>query len=90
MKTVIETKKFEQKTSKIWSETERLDFIDWISENHNDGQVIPGADGARKIRWTTKGKGKRGGVRVIYLNIDDDFLLLIDVYKKSEQENWRP
>lgn len=30
------------------------------------GDVIPGAGGARKLRWAAKGKGKRGGARVIY------------------------
>jgi hypothetical protein len=27
----------------------------------------PGAGGARKLRWAAKGKGKRGGARIIYL-----------------------
>ena len=31
------------------------------------GDVIPGSGGVRKLRWTAKGKGKRGGARVIYL-----------------------
>ncbi|MEI6243927.1 MAG: type II toxin-antitoxin system RelE/ParE family toxin [Acidobacteriota bacterium] len=30
------------------------------------GPVIAGAGGARKIRWARAGSGKRGGVRVIY------------------------
>jgi hypothetical protein len=38
--------------------------------NHPDaGDVIPGAGGARKLRWAAKGKGKRGGARIIYLYI---------------------
>lgn len=31
------------------------------------GKVVPGSGGVRKIRWATKGKGKSGGVRVIYV-----------------------
>ena len=32
------------------------------------GDVIPASGGCRKVRWTRSGKGKRGGVRVIYFN----------------------
>jgi hypothetical protein len=30
------------------------------------GPVIAGAHGARKLRWRRPGSGKRGGIRVIY------------------------
>ena len=33
------------------------------------GDVIPGAGGARKLRWARKGKGKRGGARIIYVYV---------------------
>ena len=33
------------------------------------GDVIPGSGGARKLRWVAKGKGKRGGARIIYVYI---------------------
>jgi hypothetical protein len=29
------------------------------------GALIPGMGGLRKIRWSLKGKGKRGGCRII-------------------------
>lgn len=52
------------------------------------GDVIPGADGARRVRWSAQGKGKRGGARVIYLNmLDDGVMVLLAVYVKSEREN---
>jgi hypothetical protein len=65
MKTVIETTEFRKQAEKIWSEDERLTFVSWIAEHYEAGDVIPGADGARKIRWTTKSTGKRGGARII-------------------------
>lgn len=37
--------------------------------DHGIGDVIPGAGGARKLRWAAKGKGKRGGARNIYVYI---------------------
>jgi hypothetical protein len=38
--------------------------------DHPDaGDAIPGAGGARKLRWAAKGKGKRGGARIVYLYV---------------------
>ncbi|MGZ5057413.1 MAG: transcriptional regulator, partial [Methylobacter sp.] len=66
----------------------RLAFISWISQNPLAGDVIPGADGARKVRWSAAGKGKRGGVRVIYFNlVEQDVIVLITLYQKSNQAN---
>ncbi len=91
MKTVIETHTFRKQCEKIWSEDERLDFISWISINPLDGDVIPNAEGARKVRWSIKGSGKRGGVRVIYFNQSEEGqIVLVAIYKKSEQENISP
>lgn len=88
MRTVIETPAFQKQAEKIWSEDERLNFIDWIASNPLAGDVIPGADGARKVRWSIAGKGKRGGVRIVYFNLSDDgVIVLITIYQKSWQEN---
>lgn len=48
MITVIETLNFEKQASKIWSDEERLDFIEWIISNTRSGDVIPEGQGARK------------------------------------------
>jgi mRNA-degrading endonuclease RelE of RelBE toxin-antitoxin system len=91
MHTVVETPTFQKQVEKIWSESERMDFIDWIAENPLSGDVIPGAQGARKVRWSVAGRGKRGGVRVIYFNLTNQgVLILLMVYTKSEQSNLEP
>ena len=41
----------------------------YLIDHPDAGNVIPGAGGARKLRWAAKGKGKRGGARVIYLYV---------------------
>lgn len=88
MKTVIETPTFQKQAEAIWTEDERLAFISWISQNPLAGDVISGADGARKVRWSAAGKGKRGGVRVIYFNlVEQDVIVLITLYQKSNQAN---
>jgi hypothetical protein len=88
MRTVIETPTFQKQAAKIWTDDERLAFIDWIAVNPLAGDVIPNADGARKVRWSITGNGKRGGVRVIYFNITEQgTIVLITLYQKSEQTN---
>lgn len=88
MHTVIETPSFQAQAADIWSEDELAAFIDWLAANPLAGDVIPGAQGARKIRWAAKGKGKRSGARVIYFNrLELGFILLLAVYAKNEQEN---
>ena len=88
MLTVVELPTFQRQAADIWSEAERHAFIDWIAANPLAGDVIPGADGARKVRWAVQGRGKRGGARVIYFNITEDGLLvLVAVYTKAEREN---
>ena len=49
------------------------------------GKVIPGSGGIRKVRWSVPGRGKRGGVRVIYFweSLPQVFFMLY-VYRKSE------
>ena len=41
----------------------------YLIEHPGAGDVIPGASGVRKLRWAAKGKGKRGGVRIIYVYV---------------------
>ena len=72
MFTVIETPTFQKQVAKVWTEAERLEFIAWIAAHPTAGDVIPGADGARKVRWAVQGKGKRGGARVVYFSLSDD------------------
>ena len=84
---MVETPTFIKNAGKEWSVDERLEFITWIAANAEAGDVIPGADGVRKVRWSATGVGKRGGARVIYYNIDQDLLLLLDMYKKNKKSN---
>ena len=52
------------------------------------GDLIRGSGGARKIRWASGGRGKSGGVRVIYYWITADAqILLLTIYSKAERAN---
>lgn len=52
------------------------------------GDVVPHSGGVRKVRWSRKGLGKRGGVRVIYFNrLDEGEIWLLLIYAKSADDN---
>jgi len=55
------------------------------------GALVPGTGGLRKIRWQGSGRGKRGGVRVIYYWAGQvDVILMLLAYPKNEQEDLAP
>ena len=89
--TVIETIEFTKQADAVWSESERMEFICWIARYPLAGDVIPGAEGLRKVRWKLAGKGKRGGVRVIYFNRSaEGRIYLIAIYRKADRSNIDP
>jgi hypothetical protein len=52
------------------------------------GKLIPGSGGLRKLRWAGSGRGKRGGLRIIYYwQMVDDHIWLLLVYSKAEQDD---
>jgi mRNA-degrading endonuclease RelE of RelBE toxin-antitoxin system len=55
------------------------------------GPIIKGSGGPRKVRWARTGGGKRGGVRIIYFwaSVEGAFYMLY-AYTKSEQGDFTP
>jgi mRNA-degrading endonuclease RelE of RelBE toxin-antitoxin system len=52
------------------------------------GNIIRGSGGLRKVRWAATGRGKRGGVRVIYYwAVDREIILMLLIYGKNEQDD---
>ena len=52
------------------------------------GAVIPGTGGLRKVRWAGSGRGKRGGIRVIYFwHQATARILLLLAYAKNERDD---
>ena len=59
-----------------------------LIEYPDAGDVIRGSGGVRKVRWASGGKGKLGGVRVIYyLAKADEQTFFLTLYGKVEKEN---
>jgi len=57
-----------------------------LLKSPKSGNLIRGSGGVRKVRWSSGGKGKRGGIRVIYYVPDGDSLWLLTVYSKGEAD----
>lgn len=70
----------------VMDEDEKARLIDWLAINPEAGDVIPGANGVRKMRWGYRGSGKRGGLRIIYYFRDLNMpIYLLAVYRKGEK-----
>ena len=81
----VETSVFTERITKLLTDDEYYDLQAVLADNPKAGDVIPGAGGLRKLRWRAGGRGKRGGLRVIYYCWLEDRLYMIFVYDKREQ-----
>jgi hypothetical protein len=84
----VESSIFEKYYSKYLNDEEYLRFQLELLANPYQGDIIQGTGGIRKIRVGIKGKGKRGGGRVIYYYLDKKYrFYLLTIYAKNEMED---
>lgn len=67
--TVLQLPKFKAEAMQLIGADGIESLAVYLSNYSSAGDVIPGASGARKLRWAAKGKGKRGGSRIIYVYV---------------------
>jgi mRNA-degrading endonuclease RelE of RelBE toxin-antitoxin system len=68
-------------------EDEYLGLQMFLFQFPDSGKVVPGTGGVRKLRWAMQGKGKRGGIRVIYYwKTSENEIWLLTVYGKNERD----
>jgi mRNA-degrading endonuclease RelE of RelBE toxin-antitoxin system len=85
---IIETSVFTRQVQALLSDEEYRALQTALANRPNAGSVIVGSGGLRKLRWAIKGKGKRGGSRVIYYwAVSQEQVLMLLIYGKSEQED---
>lgn len=86
--TVVETPFFLRKAAGLLKEEERSRVIAFVGANPEAGDVIQETGGVRKLRWSVQGRGKRGGVRVIYYFHSEVLpIFLLTVYAKNQKSN---
>ena len=73
---------------KILSAAERQDVLSYLAAHPKTGDLIEGTGGVRKLRWGRGGRGKSGGVRIIYYYHSELMpLYLLTLFAKNEQDN---
>lgn len=82
---IVETSVFTRRILRLLPDDDyRLLQADLLS-NPRLGATIRGSGGLRKVRWSSPGRGKRGGVRIIYFwVVSRQMLLMLLVYGKNE------
>jgi hypothetical protein len=85
---VVELEVFVRAVSKLLEPEEIANVITYLAFNPDAGDLMKGTGGFRKLRWARAGKGKSGGVRVIYFLYNENFpLFLYTAYAKNDRAN---
>jgi hypothetical protein len=85
------TSGYEKRVAKILRQEERDAMESHVAANPEIHPVVSGTGGVRKARWGRQGKGKRGGVRVIYFyRSAADVVYFLDIYAKAVKEDLTP
>lgn len=88
MLTFIELAPFSAVRDKYLDDQEFATLQQYLAEHPDAGDVISRSGGCRKLRWAASGRGKRGGMRVIYfLRLGSGQIVLVTMYAKNVREN---
>ena len=88
MLTVAEVPEYIRRAEKLLTVDERRDVVDYLAAHPRAGDLMEGTGGIRKLRWSRGGRGKSGGVRVIYYVHSEAMpLYLLTLFAKNERAN---
>jgi hypothetical protein len=88
MNVIAELPSYIRLADKLLSEKEREDLVSHLAEYPDDGDIMEGTNGVRKLRWGRGAQGKSGGVRIIYYYHDDLMpLYLLTLFAKGDKSN---
>jgi len=84
----IETSIFTRQVTSLLTDEEYSHLQTALFAHPDMGAIIPHSGGLRKVRWSMGGRGKRGGVRVIYYwVVAEDQILMLFMYRKNEKDD---
>ncbi|MGC5699457.1 hypothetical protein J4P02_04540 [Pseudomonas sp. NFXW11] len=84
----IESPIFTEDLQELLSDESYGEFQEYLALHPTAGDVIRGTNGLRKVRWTASGRGKSGGVRVIYYHVTlAQQIRLILIYRKGIKDD---
>jgi hypothetical protein len=82
---VFTTTRYEREAKRLLTEVEIDAMEASIAADPEANPVVPGTGGVRKARWSRQGRGRRGGVRVIYYYwVSDNEVYMLYLYAKNE------
>jgi len=88
MFTFVESSAFDAVRPIYLDEDEYSELQQFMMQNPESGQLVPGSGGVRKLRWKRPGMGKRGGLRVIYfVRFEPHEFWMLSVYAKAKLDN---
>ena len=91
MLTFVETKLFTGLVARYLSDEEYAALQLSLAANPEAGDIVRGSGGVRKLRWQGSGRGKRGGIRVIYyLRSARGEVWMLTIYAKNEADSIPP
>jgi mRNA-degrading endonuclease RelE of RelBE toxin-antitoxin system len=79
--------RYQRNAERLLDAKEQDEMERHIADGPERHPLISGGSGMRKARWARPGRGKSGGVRVIYYFAAPDAVYFIDLYAKNEKEN---
>jgi hypothetical protein len=87
----IETSIFTRRVLALLDDDQYRELQNHLAAHPESGKIIPGSGGLRKVRWAARGRGKRGGLRVIYFWwVSRDRISMLFIYAKNEQDDLTP
>ena len=85
---IVETQIFTKQVLLLLSDEEYRLLQSVLANRPDAGVVIPSSGGLRKMRWGMTGRGKRGGVRVIYYwAVKQERILMLLIYPKNVKDD---